>query len=204
VAKGNVLACQFVQSAAGELPIRDCSLDFGYCLGVLHHTPDPLVGLTDAVRSLKPGAPILVYLYYALDNRPPWFRSLWRVSDALRRRVSRWPFRLRYIISQLIAAVVYLPLARLAALMERTGRDVDGFPLSAYRHRGFYLMRNDALDRFGTRLERRFTRPEVAELLGAAGLERVTVEGPPYWCAVGYKPEVPCLGQEVERARVEL
>jgi SAM-dependent methyltransferase len=196
VAKRNAVDCQFIRGAAGELPIKDCSFDFAYCLGVLHHTPEPLVGLTDTVRSLKPGAPLLVYLYYALDNRPAWFRLLWRASDAMRDRVSHLPFRLRYIISQLIAACVYLPLARLAALVERTGRDVDGFPLSAYRNRGFYLMRNDALDRFGTRLERRFTRSEVAELLDAAGLERVTVDGPPYWCAVGYKPEASLIAHQ--------
>jgi SAM-dependent methyltransferase len=190
VAERNAADCAFVRGTAGQLPLRAGSMDFGYCLGVLHHTFDPLAGLTDAVRSLKPGAPFLVYLYYALDNRPPWFRLLWRVTDAVRRRVSRWPYRLRYTISQAIAALVYLPLARLAAVVERTGRDVDGFPLSAYRHRGFYIMRNDALDRFGTSIERRFTRSEVTELLEAAGLDRVTVDGPPYWCAVGYKPKV--------------
>jgi hypothetical protein len=50
-------------------------------------------------------------------------------------------------------------------------------------------MRTDALDRFGTRLEKRFTRPQVTELLEDAGLERVRVsDAPPYWCAVGFKP----------------
>jgi SAM-dependent methyltransferase len=189
VAKRNAPDCPFVQGAAGELAIRDCSLDFGYCLGVLHYTPDPLAGLADAVRALKPGAPFLLYLYYALDDRPAWFRILWRISDAARRQISRWPAQIRYAVSQVIAAMVYLPLARLAAVVERIGRDVDGFPLSAYRHRGFYLMRNDALDRFGSPIERRFTRLEVTELLRAGGLERIMVHGPPYWCAVGYKRE---------------
>jgi hypothetical protein len=45
-------------------------MDFGYSLGVLHHLPDPRAGLAACVTKLKPGAPMLVYIYYAFDNRP--------------------------------------------------------------------------------------------------------------------------------------
>jgi hypothetical protein len=59
-------------------------------------------------------------------------------------------------------------------------------PLSFYRDRPFYLMRNDALDRFATRVEHRFTRLQVRELMERAGLVDVRIaDGPPYWCAVG-------------------
>lgn len=61
-------------------------------------------------------------------------------------------------------------------------------PLSAYRDRTFYVMRNDALDRFGTRLERRFTRAGMQALMAGAGLERIRFhDGVPYWTAVGYR-----------------
>ena len=47
-------------------------------------------------------------------------------------------------------------------------------------------MRNDALDRFGTRLEKRFSQAEVVELLEEAGLVDVVFSaGPPWWVAVG-------------------
>ena len=69
-------------------------------------------------------------------------------------------------------------------MAERLGIDVDSFPLSTYRNRSFYTMRTDALDRFGTRLEHRFTRAQIREMLEAAGLERVTFsDRRPYWCA---------------------
>jgi SAM-dependent methyltransferase len=178
----------FVQSAAGELPFTTGSFDFGYSLGVLHHTPDPLAGLRDAVASLKPGAPFLLYLYYALDNRPVWFRFLWKSTDIVRRIVSRSPRLVRYIFSEVVAAVVYLPLARLAAFLERRGRDVDVLPLSAYRHRSFYTMRTDALDHFGTRMEKRFTRAQVKELMERAGLVDVRIsDDVPRWTGVGFK-----------------
>jgi SAM-dependent methyltransferase len=184
--------CPLVLAAAGALPFRAKSLDFGYSLGVLHHVPDPARGLEDAVRTLKPGAPFLVYVYYALDNRPSWFQALWRSTDLLRQVISRCPAPIRYGISQMLAIVVYFPLARTARLLERRGIDVESLPLAAYRDRSVYVMRTDALDRFGTRLEKRFTKAEVAALLRGAGLEAVTVgDEPPFWCAVGWKPVEP-------------
>jgi len=73
-------------------------------------------------------------------------------------------------------------------LLERFGVTVSNFPLSFYRHRSLYTMRTDALDRFGTRLERRFTRKEVQNMMERAGLERVAVSPTePFWCAVGYR-----------------
>jgi SAM-dependent methyltransferase len=170
------------------MAFADASMDFGYSLGVLHHLPDPEAGLAACVGKLKPGAPMLIYIYYAFDNRPVWFWLLWRASDWLRRAVSRAPFRFKARVAELFAALIYWPLARGAALGERLGRDVGNWPLSAYRWRSYYSMRTDALDRFGTRLERRATRSEVAAMMARAGLRDIRFsEAVPFWCAVGYK-----------------
>lgn len=183
---GNV---EFHLADVGTMPLQPRSLDFAYSLGVLHHVPDTAAAIRACVTLLKPGAPFLVYLYYAFDNRPRWFRLLWLVSEAVRRLVSRSPNGLRHLVSDVLALVVYLPLARVARAGERRGREVDGWPLSFYRGRSFYVMRNDALDRFGTRLEQRFTRQEVVELLRIAGLDRIEVrDGAPYWVACGRVP----------------
>ncbi len=178
----------FHLAGVDDIPLSDGSQDFGYCLGVLHHVPDTAAGLRQAVAKLKPGAPFLVYLYYAFDNRPAWFRGVWKASDAIRRLVSRAPHGLRYLVSQLLAGIVYFPLARGARVLEALGARVDNLPLSAYRRRSFYVMRNDALDRFGTRLEQRFTRAEIHEMMRSAGLRDVTFsDAVPFWCAVGFK-----------------
>ena len=180
--------CEMVLASAEHLPFPDNFADFGYCLGVLHHTPDTAAGMKECGRILKPGAPFLVYLYYAFDNRPGWFRALWRISNLVRGGISRLPFGLRAAICEVLAALVYFPLARTAALAEKMGVSVDAFPLSAYRKRTFYMMRNDALDRFGTALEKRFTRREIEDMMKAAGMGEIRFrEEYPYWCAVGYK-----------------
>jgi SAM-dependent methyltransferase len=177
----------FHHASVDSMPLPDGSQDFGYSLGVLHHVPDTALGIRQAAAKLKPGAPFLVYLYYAFDNRPAWFRAVWQASDALRRAVSVLPHSLRYVASQGLAAAVYYPLARGAASAERMGVNVDAWPLSAYRRRSFYVMRTDALDRFGTRLEQRFTRQEIREMMLAAGLRDISFSNRVFWCAIGYK-----------------
>ena len=100
------------------------------------------------------------------------------------------PFTLRKEVTTIIAALVYWPLARLAKLAERMGRDVVHLPLSIYRNRTFYVMRTDALDRFGTRLEHRFTREQIDQMMREAGLEEICFsENPPYWVAVGRRAD---------------
>jgi SAM-dependent methyltransferase len=178
----------FAHASVAEAPLPDGSQDFGYSLGVLHHVPDTLAGLRACVGKLKPGAPFLLYLYYRFDNRSLWFRLVWRASDLLRRVVSQLPHGARYAVSQVVAALAYWPLARFALGLERLGLSPDFLPLSYYRNKSFYTMRTDALDRFGTQLEKRFTRKEIESMMRAAGLDEVKFrEAEPYWCAIGRK-----------------
>jgi ubiquinone/menaquinone biosynthesis C-methylase UbiE len=193
IARSNLAAClncRFHHASLDAAPLEDASQDFGYCLGVLHHVPDTLAGLASCARKLKPGAPFLVYLYYAFDNRPMWFRAVWRLSDLLRRMTSKLPYALRYSVSQLMAFCIYWPLARIAGLAEKLGLSITHFPLAYYRNRSFYTMRTDALDRFGTRLEKRFTKAQTRQMMEDAGFTGLRFsERAPYWCALGYRKE---------------
>ena len=180
--------CEFHVASVDRLPFDAGSMDFGYSLGVLHHVPDTEAGLRACVYVLKSGAPFLLYLYYAFDNRPWWFLLLWQTSDVARQAISRSPMWVRFAITQVIAAVLYYPLARLSWLLERVGVNVDSIPLSPYRSQSFYVMRTDALDRFGTKFEQRFTAAEIRQMMERAGLERITFSNSvPFWCAVGFK-----------------
>ncbi len=170
----------------GALPAN--SQDFGYSLGVLHHIPDTGAALRSCVALLKPGAPFLVYLYYAFDNRPALFRFAWHCSDLFRRFIHRLPSRPKHTVTDALACVVYWPLAKLSLLGERCGLDVSNVPLSYYRNHSFYTMRTDSRDRFGTPLEQRFTRGQIEQMMQAAGLQDIRFsEDAPFWCAVGIK-----------------
>ena len=178
----------FLQGTANKVALDKCSQDFGYSLGVLHHVPDTTLALAACVELLKPGAPFLVYLYYRFDNRPKWFVAVWRISEAARAMVSKMPARLKYLLTDLIAVIVYWPLARLARLSETLGLKSTNLPLYGYRNYSLYTMRTDSRDRFGTPLEQRFTREEIRSMMEAAGLTDIVIsDREPYWCAVGVK-----------------
>jgi SAM-dependent methyltransferase/uncharacterized protein YbaR (Trm112 family) len=184
----DLVAC--VQADIGALPLASASVDWAYSLGVLHHTDAPAVVLARVVDAVRPAGSVLVYFYYALDARGPAFRSLFRAVDLIRRMLSRQPRLITRTAALVIATFVYWPFARASALLERAGaRGLAGrLPLSFYRNLSFATMRNDSLDRFGTRLERRYTQGELKDLMRGAGLGELQIsESPPFWHAVGSK-----------------
>lgn len=194
VARNNLADCNnvtFACRSVDDLPMEDASLDFAYSLGVLHHIPDTQSGIHSIAQKLKPGAPFLLYLYYRFDNKPLWFQAIWRLSDWLRQGISKLPFRIKSLVTTGIALGIYWPLSRLALLLEKAGMQVDNIPLSFYRSCPFYVLKTDALDRFGTRLEQRFTKQEMVDMLHKSGFERVVFrEGMPYWVCLSYRTSV--------------
>jgi ubiquinone/menaquinone biosynthesis C-methylase UbiE len=176
----------FHNASVGDIPLPDASLDFAFSLGVLHHVPDTAAAIRSVAAKLKPGAPFLLYLYYAFDNRPRWYRSLWRTSEVLRTRVSHLPHAARRAVSESIAGLVYWPLARAAQAAALNPIDSRNWPLAFCCDKSVYVMRTDAYDRFGTQLEQRFTRAEIERMMRDAGLDNIRFsDTPPYWCAVG-------------------
>ena len=191
VAKQNLAGIDNVSyhlHSVATIPLPSSSLDFAFSLGVLHHVPDTEAAIASIADKLKPNAPFLIYLYYALDNRPIWYRLLWRMTDLVRSVVSRLPHPLRLAFSQIVAALIYWPLARVARFIAQHRRSSAALPLAYYADKSFYVMRTDAYDRFCTRLEKRFRRGEIAGMLMRAGFREIAFsDAPPFWCAVGLK-----------------
>jgi ubiquinone/menaquinone biosynthesis C-methylase UbiE len=180
--------CNFECAPIHKTSLEDESQDFGYCLGVLHHIPDTISGLKVCTKKLKKGAPLLIYLYYNFDNRPLWFRMIWKATDYLRKFLSRLPFFIKYPATQVIAGGIYYPLAKISYLLSTRGINVSNFPLSTYKDKSFYFMRTDALDRFGTKLEKRFSKKEIYEMMVECDLRQIVFnESAPFWVALGYK-----------------
>ena len=181
--------CILHHASVGAVPLEPGSLDFCYSLGVLHHVPDTAAAIRNCADLLKPGAPLLLYLYYALDQRPWWFRGIWRGTDLVRRGIARLPFGPRRALTEVIAVAVYWPMARtLQDTRTNFGFDTQGLPLSWYGDKSLYVMRTNAFDRFATPLEQRFSRAQIAAMMRAAGLEKIHFsEYPPFWCSVGQK-----------------
>ncbi|SVB89997.1 uncharacterized protein METZ01_LOCUS242851 [marine metagenome] len=191
VAKNNLDGfdnCIFTHASTDALSLLDKKFDFGYSIGVLHHIPDTKKALIDCISILKKGAPFLVYLYFAFDNKPLWYRMFWKISDPIRFIISRSSFPVKKFITLLIAIFIYLPFTRLALIFDKLGIHSGNIPLSTYKKTSFYTMRTDALDRFGTRLEQRFTKKEIYSMMIDAGLTDIEFSNEvPFWTALGYK-----------------
>jgi len=179
---------EYIKASVSESGIPINSQDFGYSLGVLHHVPDTESAINSCVSILKSGAPLLVYLYYAFDNRGWVYRLLWRASDLVRRIICKLPSRFKHLVTVVIAAIVYFPLARLSLLLDKVGINAASIPLFYYRNHSFYTMRTDSRDRFGTPLEQRFTKQQIKSYMERSGLIDIKFsDNAPYWCAIGIK-----------------
>ena len=175
----------FYNSKIKKNLLKDNSQDFGYCLGVLHHTSETTKGLNFCYRVLKNNSPFLIYLYYNFDNRSFLYKLIWKTSDFLRIFISGLPFFLKKVVTDLIALLVYWPLARFSLILEFCGVSSYNFPLSFYKSESLYTMRTDSLDRFGTKLEKRFSKQEITELLRSAGFSDIKFSKKmPFWVAI--------------------
>ena len=175
---------KILQETVGANSIPAESLDLGMSLGVLHHIPDTGLAIKDVATKIKSGGVFLCYLYYKLEDKPLYYRGLFWTSNSLRWVISRLPYAMRRIIAQMIAVAIYLPIARTSKLLENRGKDVSNFPLHHYANMPFVMLQNDALDRFGTRLEQRFSKKEITEMLGSAGFDLSTLkfsDVEPFW-----------------------
>ena len=175
-------------ASTDNIPFADETFDFGMSVGVLHHIPDTQKAINDCVKKIKVGGFFFVYLYYNLDNRGAFFKLLYGIVTGIRKLTSKLPGKLKKIVCDLIAIVLYMPPIILGRVLKLIGlkKIADKLPLSAYQNYTFFIIRNDALDRFGTSLEQRFTKVQIEEMLKKAGLEEIRFsEGIPFWHVVG-------------------
>lgn len=174
-----------IQADIRSLPFRNGAMDFTYSLGVLHHLEDPDAGMR-SVCCVTHG-PLLVYLYYKLDNRPWPYRALLSIATAARFITARLPKRVMHWLSWPIAALLYWPAARLARVLDYLGYPGAALhvPFAHYRTYSFSFMVGDAFDRFATPIENRYSRAEIAAWLASYGRCATFSDRTPFWVALG-------------------
>lgn len=173
-----------LQETVGANSIPLASLDLAMSLGVLHHIPDTGLAIKDVSRRIKPGGIFLCYLYYSLENKPTFYKLIFKAVDGVRRVISVLPQRIKQLVTSTIAALIYWPLARFSKVLNKLGVNTSNIPLHHYADMPFVMLANDALDRFGTSLEQRFSKAEITEMLRAAGFDIATLkfsDSEPFW-----------------------
>jgi hypothetical protein len=101
------------------------------------------------------------------------------------------PKAIKQILAEIISFTVYLPfvfLARLCKVLFPQSEFYKKIPLSYYHNKSLTIIRNDSLDRFGTPLEKRFSKIEIENMLKEAGFTNILFsERTPYWHCVAQK-----------------
>ena len=178
------------KASVDTIPWDDETFDFGMSIGVLHHIPNTKQALIDCVKKIKRGGHFYVYLYYRFDNRGIVFKSVFFLSNIFRVIISRMPGLLKKFTCDLLAIFVYWPLSRFAGILHKMNlhKLAKKIPLEPYYNKPFYNLRNDCLDRFGTKLEQRFLKSEIEKMMTDAGLVNIKFgEHSAFWHAVGQK-----------------
>jgi SAM-dependent methyltransferase len=175
-------------ASTDNLPFADETFDFGMSIGVLHHIPNTQKAMSDSVQKIKIGGYFYTYLYYDLENKGIFFKFLLGLATALRFVVSRLPAGIKKFVCDVIAVCIYMPFVLLGRFLKKIGlkKVAEALPLSVYQNQTFFIVRNDALDRFGTTLEQRFSRTEIRTMMQVAGLDDIVIADTlPYWHAIG-------------------
>lgn len=181
---------RLTKASVDTLPFADETFDFAMSIGVLHHIPDTQQAMKDCVKKVKKGGHFYVYLYYNLDKRSFLFKTLFRLSDIVRIVISKLPSKIKKIICDILAVLIYMPLILWVRFLSFMGlqKVADQMPLSTYKNKSFFNIRSDALDRFGTRLEQRFSEKEVKNMMLNCGLTDIFISpSAPYYHAIGKK-----------------
>jgi ubiquinone/menaquinone biosynthesis C-methylase UbiE len=185
---GNETNVRVSQASVDQIPFRPGSFDLVISLGVLHHIPDTKTALKKCVGMVKPGGFCLFYLYYDLENRAFLFRLIFKVTNLMRKIISAMPGIMKRFLCDLIALLIYWPLSRVSNWFNSYPSIKKNIPLAYYSDKSLNILRNDALDRFGTPLEQRFSKDQIRQMMYEAGLAHIHFsENPPYWHVIGRK-----------------
>ena len=134
------------------------------------------LALKHLTSKLKKDGKILLYIYYNLENRSILYKAIFTISSVFRFLISKLPFTPKKIICEIIALIIYYPLSKISKLILKLGfKNISKkIPLEYYKDKSIMIMRNDALDRFGTPLEQRFSKKYIEDILKKNNYKDIT------------------------------
>lgn len=172
---GEMKNIDLAQTDVYHLPFAPGQFDFAYCLGVLHHLPDPEAAFHAVTAMVKPGGAVFIWVYS--DAR----KFINFCLEAIRQVTTRLPFPLVTVLSYFAALVdwtcfigPYRALRRwraLAALAER----ITLPRIRVYAEYPFQVSAADWFDRFSAPIRFYYNRHEMEEWARRAGLQNVRI-----------------------------
>ncbi len=179
-----------LKASALSLPLKNDIFDFAYSFGVLHHTPNPSMGLREIARILKEGAPAYLYLYEDHAENFPKYLAI-KLINFLRILTTRLHPKALFVFSFLLSPFTVVFFTYPAAIFRKfkfTRKLSDKMPFNFGTH--LFSLTGDLYDRLGAPIEYRFSRQGVNKLFSESGFSNISItrlKESAGWIAWGYK-----------------
>ncbi len=172
----------FVQADFFKLPLRPGTIDLGYSIGVLHHTPDPEAAFHKLVETITPTGSVALGLYDISHYRRPnrnsvkvstvellWSANLWR-AEIFRAITTRVPQRALLAYCKTVVPVLH-ELNKVPVL----GLVRYALPSTCYKDLPVEWSMVDTFDTYATRIVHKYRAKDVFQWFLRARLHNIVV-----------------------------
>lgn len=184
---GSQAGASLVKADIYQLPFRCESFDFIYCLGALHHLPDPETGFQSLLPYLKKDGAVFIWVY----SKKRWIVN--RMLEAVRCITTRLPLPLLKYICWLLAFIdfyLFIYPYRLSSSLRQRGVKIWAPPrVRLYAKFPFRVCHADWFDRLAAPIRFYYDGTDLRRWAIHAGLRDVIItQTGEYGCRLlGYK-----------------
>ena len=156
----------FLKFDIDQCPIKKEIIDFGFCLGVLHHLPYDLKDLQLCINNIYDCCKEnLYYVYWKFDQRSKLFKSIYYISNELRLfTIKIKNYSARKILSHILTLFVYYPFILINRFFNFIGLPIKNMPLVFYTNMNYSRIRQDAYDKYFTLIEYRYSKKDLNKI----------------------------------------
>lgn len=181
-AKANLMGrrnLHFVQASIYELPFREGTFDFTYCIGVIQHTPDPEKSLRSISQMVKPGGKLAVTIY----PRKPWtklYSKYWlrpvtkRMSKESLLKLIQGIMPVGFAVTNILFRIPLL--SRVFMFMIPIANYVNEKQLSRQQRYSWAIL--DTFDMLSPAYDQPMTEPEAKAPLAKSGIKVTRLNNP--------------------------
>jgi SAM-dependent methyltransferase len=157
------------------------NLDYVFCIGVLHHIPDPAPVIRAAFKALRPGGHFLVWLYGKEGNG--LYLALITPLRVLTKRIP-------HLMLAFLVEIMYWPLVIYIKFCHRLPLPLRGYMLSVLEKMSPEKRRLIIYDQLNPAYAKYYTKLEAGKLLSDGNFENIrTHHRHGYsWTVIGTKP----------------
>ncbi len=179
----------FLKFDIDQCPFDKNVIDFGFCLGVLHHLPYDLNDSKKCINKIHNSCKEnLFYLYWKFDERGIFFKSLYKISNLLRLQTIKFKnYYTRKIISHFLTLFIYFPFIFLNRFFYTLKIPIKKMPLTFYTFMSYSRVRQDAYDKFFTSVEYRYSKNELKRIFYQKYKTLIFSEKIPKWTFMAIK-----------------